>query len=432
MDSSKINETCIMVLRKNGDSGELVSDYPPLTFGDQEKLNELLKRCSLDSVTTGQIYDDVVDSGLGYLFKGYNFCESVWGTYQDCYPISRNQNIYSKRGLLEQLKRRAIAYSLSEKYKECSNDPTIVAYSTRFIGWSCMNFTLNKELSISYHTNFGYGSSNYFTAILKYKDIDILPFSMWVHYYNCDAFQILRYTRVYGIENSEWKSALEFGRDVYNSLLNDPSGFANKWLVGEVESMVDGLISIFNNHSKVIAVNESNGSRRQLQTKEEIVLYKGEKMSGALSFIDKIKSIETLNIPMGYYIETILDLNRRMVPELQEVIDDYNNNLEVMQAEYEKIIEEMAPIEEFVDIHVSDCAINFIGGTDYSSEREARKVMEELSSDFEATAGYLDELEDKKYNLDRAIGHISYIIYKLKGYVETINDATKKEYESVA
>ena len=155
-------------------------------------------------------------------------------------------------------------------------------------------------------------------------------------------------------------------------------------------------------------------------------------MSGALSFIDKIKAIETLNIPMGNYIETILDLNRRMVPELQEVIDDYRNKLAGMQAEYEKLLEEMAPIEEYVDTHVSDCAINYIGDSDYSSEREARKIMEKLSSDFEATAGYLDELEDKKYNIERTIGHISYVINILEGYVETINDATKKEYESVA
>ena len=432
MDSSQINETCLMVLRKDGDREELVSEYLPLTFKDQVKLNELLKRCSPNSVTTEQLYDDVVDSGLGYLLKGYNFCEEVGGTYQDCYPIWRNQRMYSKYGLLNQLKRRAIAYCLSEKYEECNNDPTIVAYSTRLIGWRCMNFTLNEELSISYDTNFGYGSANYFTAILKYKNIEILPYSMWVHYYNCNAFQILRYTRVYGIANSEWKSALEFGRDVYNSLLNDPSGFANKWLVGEVESMVDGLISIFNNHSSIIAVNESNNTRRQLQTKEEIVLYKGEKMSGALSFIDKIKAIETLNIPMGNYIETILDLNRRMVPELQKVIDEYRNCLEGKQAEYEKLLEEIAPIEEFVDTHVADCAINFVGGTDYSSERDARKIMEILSSDFEATAGYLDELEDKKYNLEKAIDHITYVMNKLEGYVETINDATKKEYESVA
>lgn len=423
-----------MVLRRNDNTREIEVEYLPLVFLDQDKLNELIEMSKTDVSVLG-FYDAVVNNGLGYLFESYNYCETVNGTYQSCCPINRSQilhNHFSKSGLVSQLRSRVTAFCLSEKYKECRNDPSIVAYSTRLIGWSCMNFTLNEELSISYNTNFGYGWANYFTAILSYKGIEILPYSMWVHYYNCNLSQIQRYTRVYQISNGEWRYALEFGREVYNSLVKDPSGFVNKWLVGEVDTMVEGLRSIFNNHNSVIPVNESNGSKRELRTKEDIVLYKGEKMSGALSFIDNIKTIETLNISMDSYIDSILELNRQMVPELQEVVDEYKIALAEKEKQRASLLEQITPLKEFVDYHVSDCAINFIGETDYSSECEARRVMEQISPAFNEKSASLKTLEDKDYELYRSIRHLSYIINTLTGYVDTINDATKKVYGSVA
>jgi hypothetical protein len=196
--------------------------------------------------------------------------------------------------------------------------------------------------------------------------------------------------------------------------------------------MVDGLRRIFNNHGSVMAVNESNGSSRVLDTKEEIVLYKGEKMSGALSFLGKIKEIEKLNVSMDSYISSILDMNRRMVPELLEVIKEYNEELAKLELLDEQLIAEITPIKNFVDSHVYECAENFVGDTGYSSRCEAEKIMSETSEVFMELNNELHDLEEKESKLSNKIYSMKRVVNTLSGYVDTINSFIEKEYVKAA
>jgi hypothetical protein len=432
MSNLKINETHIMVIRKDDCTGRLHEEYLPLTFKDQAKLNKLEKYAKEPGVKGEDVYYAAKERGLGYLLEGYNFCPDVDGSYQGCPPIPLNEvkNGYLKDGkrLINALIGRTIPYCLSEMYRECRKDPSIVAYSTRFVGWSKMDFELSNDLSIAYYTNFGYGYANYFTANLKYKDIDILPYSMWVTYYNANISQILRYTRTYYIDNSEWEKALKFGCEISNSLLDNPSDFANKWLVGEVKKMVEGLRSIFNNHGATIAVNMSNGSARTLTTKEEIVLFKGEKMSGALSFLSKIKEIEKLNVSMDYYIESILNMNREMVPELQDVINEYNIKISELKNRLEKLLIEKEPIEDYVNNHLDDCMDNFLREDTYSAKQEAEKIMCEISTEFNERNSLLKVMEHQESEMNSKLWNMQHVVNTLSGYVDTINAALETEY----
>lgn len=436
MSNFKINETHIMVIRKDPATGRLVTDYLPLEFEERAKLNELEKLSKTAGITGEDMFKATQEKGLGYLLDYYDFCDCVCGSYQCCPAITIKdvkEGFYSNSNAFYRLLvSRTIPYCLSKKYKECREDPSIVAFSSRHVGWNSMHFSLNEDLSIAYNTNFGYGYANYFTANLKYKDIDILPYSMWVNYYNANIFQILRYTRTYCVSNSEWQPALEFGRDVCNSLVRNPSGFANEWLVGEVRKMVEGLRKIFNDHGSVIAVNESNGSGRKLNTKEEIILYKGEKMSGALSFLGKIKEIEKLNVSMESYITSILDMNRQMVPELQEVIDEYKEKLAGLTLEHNLLLEEIAPIKNFVDSHINECAANFVGDTSYSSRQEAEKIMSEISILFMEANEQLKDLEEQESKLSNRIYNMKHVVNTLSGYVETIESFMESEYAKAA
>lgn len=427
-----INQTHIMVIRKDDRTGRLHEEYLPLTFKDQAKLDELEKYAKEPGIKGIDVYNATIEKGLEYLLEGYDFCPAVNGSYQCCPPIASYEvkEGYLSDGtkLVSTLIGRTIPYCLSEMYRECKQDPSIVAYSTRYIGWSKMNFDLNEDLSIAYYTNFGYGYANYFTANLKYKDIDILPYSMWVTYYNANITQILRYTRTYGIANGEWEKALKFGCEISNYLLDDPSGFANKWLVGEVKKMVEGLRSIFGNHNETIAVNMSNGSERVLSTKEEIVLFKGEKMSGALSFLSKIKEIEKLNVSMDYYIESILNMNRKMVPELQDVINEYNIKISELKDRLEKLLIEKEPVEDYVYNHLDDCLDYFLGEDTYSAKQEAEKIMCEISTEFNERNGLLKVMEHQESEMNSKLWNMQHFVNTLSGYVETINAALEKEY----
>ena len=427
-----INQTHIMVIRKDDRTGRLHEEYLPLTFKDQAKLDELEKYAKEPGVKGEDVYFAAKEKGLGYLLEGYNFCPDVSGSYQGCPSIPFNEvksgYLTDGKRLINTLINRTIPYCLSEMYRECRQDPSIVAYSTRFVGWSKMDFELNDDLSIAYYTNFGYGYANYFTANLKYKDIDILPYSMWVTYYNANITQILRYTRTYGIANGEWEKALKFGCEISNNLLENPSGFANKWLVGEVKKMVEGLRSIFNNHGATIAVNMSNGSARTLTTKEEIVLFKGEKMSGALSFLSKIKEIEKLNVSMDYYIESILNMNREMVPELQDVINEYNIKISELKNRLEKLLIEKEPIEDYVNNHLDDCMDNFLREDTYSAKQEAEKIMCEISTEFNERNSLLKVMEHQESEMNSKLWNMQHVVNTLSGYVDTINAALETEY----
>ena len=45
-----------------------------------------------------------------------------------------------------------------------------------------MNQLVTPNFSVEIKTNFGYGSVSYFYTKLKYKNIEITPFSEWVDY----------------------------------------------------------------------------------------------------------------------------------------------------------------------------------------------------------------------------------------------------------
>jgi len=429
--NSSINQTHIMIIRKNDRTGRLQTEYLPLSFKDQAMLDELEKYAHEPNVSGENMYYATKEKGLDYLLEYYDFCPEVNGSYQGCpsIPFNEIKNGYYSDSIryINMLKGRTLPYCLSEMYRECKKDPSIVAYSSRLVGWSKMDFELNNDLSIAYYTNFGYGYANYFTACLKYRDIDILPYSMWVTYYKADITQILRYTRTYAIANCEWEKALKFGCEISNSLLDNPSEFANKWLVGEVKKMVEGLRSIFNNQGSVIAVNMSNGTGRELRTKEEIVLYKGEKMSGALSFLEKIKEIERLNVSMDGYIESILDMNRKMVPELQEVIEEYNRKIKKHEEELDMLLTEKAPLEEFVEYHVEDCMDFFLGENSYSAKKDAEKIMCQISTEFKEEIERLEILNKQESKINSELWNMKQVVSTLSGYVNTINAALAKE-----
>ena len=80
MSNFKINETHIMVIRKDSKTGKLVTEYLPLTFKDQAKLNKLEKYAKEPGVKGEDIYYAAKERGLGYLLEGYNFCPDVDGS----------------------------------------------------------------------------------------------------------------------------------------------------------------------------------------------------------------------------------------------------------------------------------------------------------------------------------------------------------------
>ena len=75
MSNIRINETHIMVIRKDPATGRLVTDYLPLEFEERAKLNELEKLSKTAGITGEDMFKATQEKGLGYLldYYGYGF-----------------------------------------------------------------------------------------------------------------------------------------------------------------------------------------------------------------------------------------------------------------------------------------------------------------------------------------------------------------------
>ena len=121
-------------------------------------------------------------------------------------------------------------------------------YSSDVMGWYEPNFNVAGNVRIGLKSNFCYGRSAYFDVLLNYKGINILPYSDLVNYYWSNMMDNLRCTRSYTTCRYNWPEVLKFVADICNWIEQDPVSFEKKWIIDEVEQMMDGLKDI---HGKI-------------------------------------------------------------------------------------------------------------------------------------------------------------------------------------
>ena len=119
MESVEINETHIMVVRKNSVTGKLSTEFLPLKFEDQSKLDELERYSNMKNVSGVDMFNATQNKRLGYLLQGYDFCDCVSGSYQSCPQISlrdvKEGYLSDSKSFFRFLKSRTIPYCLSQK-----------------------------------------------------------------------------------------------------------------------------------------------------------------------------------------------------------------------------------------------------------------------------------------------------------------------------
>ena len=185
------------------------------------------------------------------------------------------------------------------------------------MGWSKRPHVLTPAFSVQIDTNFGYGRSSYFFSKLTYKKIDLIPFSEWVEYRYANFFEIIRYTVRHDLRNECWHQAMEFCRDACNLSLSDETMFVEKYIVSECEKMVNGL-EIFLTRD-VVALKDL-----QIKNEERVLIeFRGEKISGALNFIEKILGFSEI-FAVGSLISRIEACNKSIQPILEKELGIIN------------------------------------------------------------------------------------------------------------
>jgi hypothetical protein len=365
----QINIDALCVLKFTPNSELVMVDYEPILRPLDNDFEQLKSQFSLDYKDAKSILSYVKNHyTLKILLEKYNYCgklnDSYQGLYSDIAAIEAkypsnflNQTTKEelkkkeKETLLNDLQERLQAYYLELAYKSCEQkrlQKSILAYSHRKVGWGTPKYELNPNFSIELKTNFGYGYVSYFYTRIRYKELDIIPFSDWILYERAQLFEIIRYSAKHQLKNESWLEALEYSRDACNLSLTDEVAFVRKYVIEECERMVSGLEE-FLEGEKFKFLNWEKISTDVHKEGHNLIEFRGEKISGALDFIEKILQFDRIT-EISDFVKRIEICNKKVQPMLTKEIALITKEL----IELNKILNVLKPIYEDLEKKNSD------------------------------------------------------------------------------
>ena len=322
---------------------------------------------------------------------------------------------------------RAKQFILAKQYfatlQSIRSTPDIKMYSTETIGWSEFRFPISDDIDITIRTNFGYGASSYFRLILRYKGIDVLPFTVWTRYYHADIIEFMRCTKNYSAERKNWVDAFSFVEEVSNLSHESEQRFIEREILGEVEGMVldlkkmvedkkaylAGFINSPTKDSPFFFVRNMDSADKRLynafptESSTVIVL---EKVSGALDFIDNLKKLSSSVTEIQPSIETILRLALSEVPNAKMMIDALDEKIKSLtssklqaEANYSDIRRSLAQYEKQIEFRYEELRKSDPKITRYSIEKVFSDSNPHYSYQLDAARKYQEEIAAKEQEI---------------------------------
>lgn len=275
-----------------------------------------------------------------------------------------------KINFLEYANKYINAYSYSQMLERLKSEPANKMFSSESRGWTVYDYNINDNTEFQVRSNFGYGSSSYFYVNLKYKGIDILPFSDIVRYYKANMYDFIRYTRQYYPKRDNWDLALDFVVETSNYAIKDESAFIEKWIFNEIEEMMSGLerlaidpkeeYCIISNKKLdtlglicVRNIEDNEISKYKIYPTETVVAFQAEKITGALLLMEKIEKLSSVYEKAERVIDRIKEINLELLPQfikafssIVENIPPLQVNLDTLTKKENDLIEICKPFEE--------------------------------------------------------------------------------------
>lgn len=246
--------------------------------------------------------------------------------------------------------------------------PDIRMMSHEKIGWKEVKYKISEDLTITAKTNFGYGSSSYFFINVCYKGINLLPYSQLVRYYYARITEIISHTRSYDTERESWQIALDFVVNIGNQTQQDILLFVQDWLRNEITEMLDGLKNIQREPQSVLekikncgieaqrlhSIRNMSENERKIyhaHPKQTVFFFKIEKLTSALLFINKLMEIQEIYEPASEAIQTIQNINKQIVPEIEDMMTTTRNKLDELQAQQNYVQEQLTEYTSDIQKH---------------------------------------------------------------------------------
>ncbi|MFV8361518.1 hypothetical protein [Flavobacterium sp. LS1P3] len=368
----KINEELICTLVKNQTTNQIEVGYVQIQNSLIRPIDEFLKLCDDPNTSLNDLIAYIrKTTELNLLTDHYLYCVLLARPYQGfnvnnqdtIIQITNRQqliqinhelkpDIYNpaekiteyKQELKEQYLLWSKAFAIKKTYRICNEDKSVLTFSHRLVGWSNPLYQLTPNFSVEIKTNFGYGSASYFYTKLKYKNIEISPFSEWIDYEFAKFSEIIRYTQKHLLENKYWLEAMNFSKDACNLSMTDEVKFVEKYVIDECEKMLIGLEGIFSKDH--FSFKDREKQQYSIDKKGHLLTeFRGEKISGALDFISKILEFETI-AEIKSFIQRIETCNRKIQPILIEELkiikvklSNFNSEMTVLKPKYLAIVD---------------------------------------------------------------------------------------------
>jgi len=427
--SKEINKTHLIVLKKNIDDEGVSIDYLPIINPLREVFDDAYLKCDNDIINmeyVNEILDH--DHRLREVLLDYNFCMYVRRPWQGLENNSKirfshskndltedekkNEVLKDKEDLKEILEEHDLAYAIELTYENAENNSNIVSISHRKHGWAYPSFNLIKNLDVQFLTNFGYGGRSYFCIKLRFKNIDIIPFSEWVRYRDSRYDELLSYSQDYHVKNSSWKDAMTYTETAVNLCVKDEEKFVEKYITSECEWLVNGLIDIIAEHKQMNYFDE----------KIDRIDYKGKKVSGALNFIKSIEEFDSV-ISVKKIIKDIEQLNKDMLPVLLQELGQVNYDLYLAENKltkhkpiYDKINEIFSPLAKL------KVRISSIGNKNPDADDILLGLFNKKYHDFDGIQAEYNRVKKQYDGIERSIFQLNRYDRDFKRYIEKITN----------
>lgn len=304
---------------------------------------------------------------------------------------------------------------LSETVNKIKEHEGIKLYSRDVVGYSTYTHKINDDITVELRTNFGFGRAAYFNLTIKYKDIVVLPYSYLVHYYYANMKSLMACTRAYRPLRESWEASIDFIADFVNQSIYDPRRFVSEYVIKEVEEMMKGLRAIMDNPAEVQSrIKDSCSSEIRLSVirpfnKDEFVmmetmadelttLFKAEKITGALLFVENLRQLQEICGDMSALIDEILSMNKEVKPEISPVLKSVRSTIETFKRE-EMNLERQIKFKENRKLYFDKRKERLQAKMTFTEKIAHDKIFREKNPLYVKLEEEINELNQKVYNL---------------------------------
>lgn len=280
-----------------------------------------------------------------------------------------------KKGYLFDARRYVNATNYYRTLTEVKKAGNVRMWSTDTRGWSDFSYKVTDDITITLGTNFGFGSAAYFKLNLRYKGINILPYSHLVRYYYANRRDLIRYTRLYDPTHENWNAAFAFVEQTANLAAQSAQEFVREWILNEVREMVSRLHVALETPRFYIQemLNQGDGEpdsgfltvrnmddcekrRYGVYPEEMTMALQAEKITGALDFLENLAELSSILPEIEASVAEIQNMAVAIIPRLDGMVKEIDAKVRdlmelkaIKEAQLSGVRLEMEPHEKAID-----------------------------------------------------------------------------------